>query len=506
MGNAMKRAIRCISAVMLTGAFLLSAAGCGARELTENIVDDKYDNYYEVFVYSFCDSDGNGVGDFNGVTQKLSYIRDLGYTAIWLMPICVSPSYHKYDVTDYQAVDPLYGTMEDFETLVDAAHEMDIRLIIDLVVNHTSDQHPWFEQAALAAQLGRTDDPYYDYYNFSDQPLAGYAQRGSVYYEARFYSGMPDLNLDSNAVRGEISDIMRFWLEKGVDGFRLDACTSYYTGDNQKSAAFAGWLQSEAEKYNPDCYIVGEVWSNRAVIQEFYGGGADSFFYFPMSQASGSINQTLLSATPADYYFSAMEEMDATAGDSIAAPFLGNHDTGRIAGVVGRKEERVKFAYGLAGMLSGNLFTYYGDEIGMVGSATDPDKRIGMLWDNDQEFIIYPPGTTTREYEFDGVKQQLEDEGSILNYYKRCNLIRNAFPPIMRGESSRIPYEAEDVLIFSKTWNEERVFIAINFSQEERTVTRAWEGELAAALTVDGEIELRGEDLRMPGYSIAIIS
>ena len=131
-------------------------------------------------MYSFCDSDGNGVGDFNGVTQKLSYIRDLGYTAIWLMPICVSPSYHKYDVTDYQAVDPLYGTMEDFETLVDAAHETDIRLIIDLVVNHTSDQHPWFEQAVLAAQLGRTDDPYYDYYNFSDQPLAGYAQRGSV--------------------------------------------------------------------------------------------------------------------------------------------------------------------------------------------------------------------------------------------------------------------------------------------------------------------------------------
>ena len=142
----------------------------------------------------------------------------------------------------------------------------------------------------------------------------------------------------------------------------------------------------------------------------------------------------------------------------------------------------------------------------MVGSATDPDKRIGMLWDNDQEFIIYPPGTTTREYEFDGVKQQLEDEGSILNYYKRCNLIRNAFPPIMRGESSRIPYEAEGVLIFSKTWNEERVFIAINFSQEERTVTRAWEGELAAALTEDGDIELRGEDLRIPAYSSLINS
>lgn len=496
-----------MSAFLATCLALFAMAGCrGEAELAENIVDDKYDNYYEIFVYSFYDSDGNGIGDFNGVTQKLSYVRDMGYTAIWLMPICPSPSYHKYDVTDYTAVDPLYGTMKDFENLLAAAHDMDIKIILDLVVNHTSDQHPWFKQAVTAAMLGNTDDPYYEYYNFSPEPQSGYAQRGNIYYEARFYSGMPDLNLDSAAVRQEISAIMQFWLEKGVDGFRLDACTSYYTGNNQKSAEFAGWIQTEAEKYNPDCYIVGEAWSNSAVIEEFYEGGADSFFYFPASQASGFVNQTLLSATPADYYYSSMVNMLEVAGDGIAAPFLGNHDTGRTAGVAGRKPNRIKFEYGLAGMLNGNLFTYYGDEIGMVGSATDPDKRIGILWDTDQEFKIYPPGTTTREYEFDGVKQQQEDENSILNYYKHCNRIRNAFPSIMRGTPERITYNATDVLIFSKTWKEETVYIVINFSQEERTVEYDWSCGLAASLTVEGEVEYGGGKLQMPGYSIAVMA
>lgn len=502
----MKKKIVIFSVLLTVCMFLCVAAGCDSRfELSENIIDDKYDNFYEIFVYSFFDSDGNGVGDLNGVTEKLDYIRGMGYTALWLMPISPSPSYHKYDVTDYKAVDPLYGSMSDFEDLVAAAHGKGIKVIIDLVVNHTSDQHPWFRAALTAAIKGDTSDPYYEYYNFSDQPLSGYAQIGNVYYEARFNSGMPDLNLDSQAVREEISSVIGFWIDKGADGFRLDACTSYYTGNNEKSAAFAGWLQSEAEKYDPDCYIVGEVWSTSSVIEEFYGGGADSFFYFPMSQASGFINQTLLSAEPADFYFNALSEMASVSEKGIAVPFLGNHDTGRIAGVVGRKEDRIKFAYGLSAMLSGNLFTYYGDEIGMVGSKTDPDKRIGMLWDTDQKNTICPPGTTVCEYEFDGVKQQSEDENSILNYYKRCNMIRNAFPCIMRGETERIRYDSSDVLVLRKTWQDETIIIIINFSQEDRSVNIGQKLQPAALLTVKGEIGIRNEEVSMPGYSIAVM-
>ena len=156
----MNRKLQAIAALFAACLLPLSLSGCD-RELKERIIDDKYDNYYEIFVYSFSDSDGNGVGDLNGVTEKLSYVRDMGYTGIWLMPISPSPSYHKYDVTDYMAIDPLYGDMEAFETLVESAHELDIKVMIDLVVNHTSSQHPWFHQALSAAKQGMTDDPYY---------------------------------------------------------------------------------------------------------------------------------------------------------------------------------------------------------------------------------------------------------------------------------------------------------------------------------------------------------
>ena len=142
----------------------------------------------------------------------------------------------------------------------------------------------------------------------------------------------------------------------------------------------------------------------------------------------------------------------------------------------------------------------------MVGAATDPDKRIGMLWDTEQEFKSYPPGTTTREYEFDGVLQQQADESSILNYYKQCNLIRNAFPSIMRGVPSRIEYDEPDVLLLSKKWNDETVYIVINFAQEEQIVEYEWPCGLAASLTIDGEVQESSGALRMPGYSIAVMA
>ena len=165
----MKKLIKAIAAAAAGVTLAMTASACNkAPTLKENIIDDAYDNYYEIFVYSFCDSDGNGVGDFNGVTQKLDYIRDMGYTGIWLMPISPSPSYHKYDVTDYKAVDPIYGSMADFENLLNTAHEKGIKVILDLVVNHTSKEHEWFKQASGAYVRGETDNKYYDYYNFTD--------------------------------------------------------------------------------------------------------------------------------------------------------------------------------------------------------------------------------------------------------------------------------------------------------------------------------------------------
>ena len=253
--------------------------------LDENIVDDMYDNYYEIFTYSYKDTDGDGIGDLNGVKEKLDYIRDMGYTAIWLMPIHPALSYHGYDVRNYKEISPLLGTMADFDALLASAHEKGIKIILDLVVNHTSSDHNWFTSCMDAYISGDAESKYREYYNVVNTAggtkPAGYEYyRSTTYaYEARFTGTMPDLNLDSELVRAEISDIIGFWLDKGVDGFRLDACTSYYTGRNETSAEFVKWIKQEAVKHNPNAYIVGEVWEGAGSIRGFYNNSAgDSFF------------------------------------------------------------------------------------------------------------------------------------------------------------------------------------------------------------------------------------
>lgn len=507
----------------LSGALLVTAlAGCGGGKnalLEENLIDDAYDNYYEICVYSFNDTDGDGVGDLKGVTEKLDYVRDLGYTGIWLMPICPSPSYHKYNVTDYKAIDPEYGTLEDFDELLKTAHEKGIKVITDLVVNHTSSQHPWFESFRSARKNSDEKNEYYEYYNFSSTNRSGYSYLSGAegYYEARFESGMPDLNLDSEKVRAEISSIIGFWLDRGVDGFRLDACTSYYTESQRKSVEFAGWIKEEAVKHNPKAYIVGEVWSSAGVIGSYYKSGADSFFCFPAEGSSGYVNSAVNlsvtignAATAANSFYMSVETVVSMANGYIPAPFLSNHDTGRAAGFLMRDPMRIKFAYGLLSLYSGNVFNYYGNEIGMTGSSTDPDKRVGMCWTADTK-PIYPSGVTSRDdstyYVFPSVEEQLQDENSILNYYKRCNNARNAFPALMRGRSERIEQSVEDVLVFQKTYEKETIVIAVNFAQEERTIEGEY-GTLKQSLicTEEGEIKSSGNKTTLPAFSIAIFA
>lgn len=504
-----KRLLWAIAAITLALLFALSLAGCSnsSKLLKENIVDDNYDNYYEIFVYSFCDSDGDGYGDLNGVTQKLDYIRDLGYTGIWLMPINDSPSYHGYDVRDYYAVNGKYGTLEDYENLVAKAHEKGIKVIIDLVVNHTSSTNPWFVSAVNYKNGRSTDATYADWYNFSTTSKSGYRQNGKIYYEGQFDTSMPDLNLDNEAVRNEIENIIKFWLQKGTDGFRLDGTKYYYgTSGNSQCVEFCKWIKETAVKYNENAYIVGEAWDTASTIERFYKSGADSFFYFPGHGPTGSLVTAVRAPEGLPTYWSLLTKMTEVAGDGIPAPFLGNHDTARVAGILSRNVDNIKFAYGLLSMCSGNTFTYYGDEIGMLGSANDPDKRIGMLWDNDKTGMTRtPPGSTKQEYAFDGVKEQLEDENSILNYYKRCNNARNAFPALMRGTPERIAYDDDFVLVFQKSYSGQTVKVIINFASAEKSVTGV-DGKLARDICVDGSVKKSGSTLKMPAKSIAILN
>lgn len=482
--------------------------------LEENILDDNYDNYYEIFVYSYNDSDGDGYGDLNGITEKLDYIRDLGYTGIWLMPIMPSASYHGYDVTDYYNVNSKYGTLEDYSNLVTKAHEKGVKVIIDLVVNHTSSLHPWFKSAVRFKNgSGQGDDAKYaDWYNFSNTQQDKYHKNGSVWYEGQFDAGMPDLNLESEQVKAEIDNIIKFWINKGTDGFRLDGCL-YYSGGggvNSKSVEVCEFIKETAVKYNPKAYIVGEAWADKAAIENFYQSGADSFFYFPVAGNGGDfIGKAITSKSGLELY-SAMRACNEASANGIPAPFLSNHDNGvaRVAARMSRDEDKVKFVYGLLSLFSGSTFTYYGDEVGMVAktATNDPDLRVGMLWDNSGVKTKLPTGATGEaSFLFGSVADQLKNNNSILNYYKLCNNARNAFPALMRGNLSRTKLSDTSVLYITKTYKDQTIKVVVNLADTSKTVEEI-EGTLAQSICVTGSIKKSGTTLSMPRYSIAILT
>ena len=488
-----------------------------------NIIDDNYRNWYEIFVYSFYDTDNDGIGDFNGVTEKLDYIKEMGFNGIWLMPIHPSPTYHKYDVTDYYAVHKDYGTLEDFRRLVEEAHKRDIKIILDLVVNHTSDSHPWFREACdYIRKNGAPGGEYGDFYNFKTTSGGAYhSVQGTKYsYEGQFWSGMPDLNLDSENVREEIKRIMKYWLEDyDVDGFRLDAVTSYYTGNIPKNIDFLSWINTEAKKIKSDAYIVGEAWvTDDYTIDRYYESGCDSFFLFTGSQAGGSIAMAVKQGSGKSVGM-LMEKLQETYGDVILAPFLGNHDTMRpgsfMPGI-----ENVKMAAGVLSMMNGGIYVYYGEEIGMIskgGNNSDPAKRIAMKWEkkNIYEGHCYLPPENTpvdeTSYYYPSVAEQMADPNSILNYYKKAMELRNRFPSIARGE---VTYYSEGqnnyICVITKEYEGEKITIVFNMDTFEQSVeldmAKLEFSELVGELYASGgEFSFDGSGtLIMPPQSIAI--
>jgi len=435
------------------------------------LAQDNYGNWYEIFVRSYQDSDGDGVGDLQGVISRLDYIRDMGYTGLWLMPVMPSPSYHKYDVTDYYGIDEEYGSIDDLKQLAAECHARGIRIIIDLPINHSSVKHPWFVEACDALRRGETDHPYIDYYCFSQKkgmkqiPVEG----TDWYYEEQFSGGgMPDLNLENEDLLAEIRSIMAFWMnECGVDGFRLDAVTSYFAADTARNVEFLRWLSDEAKAIRPDCYIVGEAWTGLTDIAAYYESGIDSFFLFPAAQAEGYIARLFRARQPAKDFEKYMTGIAAAIPNGILAPFIANHDTGRAIGSLQARSNlpRAKFAEGVLNMMGGNAFTYYGEEIGMVGSGDDPNKRLAMYW-NDGDMTDQPPGVTKLEYAYPCVDDQLEDPQSLLNYCRKVNLLRLEVPSIARGQN-RFVYTDAYLCAMERVWEAETSVIVMNFSASE---------------------------------------
>ena len=285
-------------ALMLSAAMLLPAAPApAATPASAGTTQAPSDVYYEIFVRSWYDSDGDGTGDLNGVTAKLDYLKSLGVDGIWLMPINPSPSYHGYDITDYEAINPQYGTMADFERLLREAHQRGIKVVLDLVINHTSDESPWFK----AAQDPHS--PYRHWYEWATPatdlkaisatggPL-WHATPDGDHYLGVFVAQMPDLDYDTPAVRAEMIKVGRFWLDKGVDGFRLDAAQHIYDdretdADNpvalKKNLAWWREFHQGIDVSNPHAWLVGEVARQNPDDLTPWMGALDAVFDFPLA-------------------------------------------------------------------------------------------------------------------------------------------------------------------------------------------------------------------------------
>ena len=490
--------------------------------------DDNYRTFYEIFVYSFCDSDGDGIGDLQGVTSKLDYLQELGINGIWFMPIHPSQSYHKYDVRDYYDIDPQYGTLADFDALMAECQKRDIHVITDLVLNHTGDDHEWFLTACdylrglpAGAEPNAEECKYVDYYYFFPEAGANrHAISGSSwYYEGMFSPDMPDLNLANENVRSDIRDIMKFWIDKGVAGFRLDAAKEFYSGSIDKNVEVLNWIQTTAMELKPDCYLVAEVWENFGTIKQYYESGITSIFNFAFGNSNGKIPQVIRGAgspTTVQSYATALETSDTGYFENnpayIDAPFLSNHDVGRIAGFVNRDPLKMKMAAAMNVLMSGSCFIYYGEEIGMVGSGNDPSKRAPMVWNDarDNGTTNPPPECQLpEEYPMGSLETQRYDDASLYNYYRQVIAIRNALPVISHGRTTaETALNVGWVSAQRKTWGEESCIILMNVDAVAAEVDLSGyaDWELVVSLSADGnEIAMDGSNLTIPAFGVAIL-
>ncbi len=544
------------SALLLAAVLLCSAmTGCsgGEKEDTSTAlgimrkynkvqpqeIDDNYRSCYEVFVYSFYDSNGDGIGDLKGLTERLDYINDgdpstdtdLGCTGIWLMPIMPSPSYHKYDVTDYMDIDPQYGTMEDFKAFLEAAHQRGIDVIIDFVMNHTSSDHPWFQEASgylRGLEAGAEPDlaacPYVDYYNFSLEPSTCKLEGTEWYYEAPFWSGMPDLNLKSEAVRAELEEIVDFWLELGIDGFRLDAAKEFVSGATEANIEILTWFNDMVKAKKSDAFIVAEVWTDLSTYSQYYASGV-SCFNFSFGNSDGVIPNTVKhigNANASSYGKAIMKLQDTLSAynpDYIDSPFYTNHDMGRAAGHYFNEYSayQTKMAQALNLLMSGSTFLYYGEELGMKGSGKDENKRAPMYWSDDAGYAGLCSGPADMEdfdMKFPSFEDQKADGDSIFWFVAQTIRLRNAYPAIARGTA--VLEEAlsnENVCVLRKTWGEEEVLLAFNISEAAQSVdlsgvtVSGGDPEIGGVLVTSAEEPvLEDGHLSMPMYSVVVLS
>jgi len=485
---------------------------------------------YQIYPRSFYDTSGNGIGDLQGIIKKIPYLADtLGIDAIWISPFYPSPMKDfGYDVSDYRNIDPLYGNMEDFDQLLESAHQAAIKIIIDLVPNHTSDQHPWFQES----RSSRTN-PKRDWYVWEDPKEAGFPpnnwlsvfggrawewdQHTGQYYLHSFLKEQPDLNWRKPRVQEEIFKAVRFWLDRGVDGFRIDVA-HYLMKDpglrdnpvnqsgNQAIHKSLGEYDAQIHLYDKGHPDIHRVYRDfRKLLDEYPPEGSrmsmgeihifewnewTSYYGKNLDEIHLPINFSLLGAAwNAGSIRRLVDELEDNLPEGAWPNYvLGNHDDHRILTRVGRDQARV--AATLLLTLRGTPILYYGDEIGMgdvdippdmcldpagirqPGQGRDPN-RTPMQW-SDEPWAGFSPPQTKRtwlpladDYTEVNVVQELKDPTSLLSFYRQLLGIRKTHPALQTGSYQAIAGAPEGCFLYTRENIRERILVALNFTHQE---------------------------------------
>ncbi len=459
---------------------------------------------YEIFVQSFADSNGDGIGDIKGLMGKLDYLQDLGIKGIWLMPVMPSPSYHKYDVTDYYGIHPDYGDIAVFKQFVKEAHQRDIKVVIDMIINHSSNLHPWFLDSKSGTEASKRD-----YYIWSDEKeieqfstlekkatgdsgnlLQWHKDSGNTHKYYGFFTGMmPDLNYDNPEVRDEVMGIGKFWIEEiGVDGFRLDAAKHIYEDSRVKDNQDWWKMYRKAlESIKPDIYLVGEVWDKADVVAPFLHGLPSLFnFDLAFSMLESIKREKSVTAFISAHAWETDETTAFEAGylknqqtyqeqthDFQDAIFLGNHDQNRILSALKGDVRKGKLAASILLTMPGTPYLYYGEEIGMLGMKPDPNIREPFLWnkakrDSDRTDWIRPE--FSRDSTVRPLSVQKKDAHSLYHHYKALINLRNTSQGLCYGDFIPANYGDGAVISYYRNSDIENVLIVHNLSGHAITI------------------------------------
>ena len=481
---------------------------------------------YELHVRAFFDSNGDGVGDFAGLTAKLDYLKDLGVTALWLLPFYPSPGLDDgYDIADYTDVNPSYGTMRDVRTLIREAHKRGLKIITELVCNHTSDQHAWFQRARRSAP----GSPHRDFYVWSDSPEKykgtriifkdfeasnwSWDDQANAYYWHRFYRHQPDLNFDNPRVREAIIRVMDFWLEMGVDGLRLDAIPYLYEREGtsnenlHETYGFLRELRAHIDANFEGRMLLAEAnqWPEDAVA--YFGDGdlCQMAFHFPL------MPRLFMSIHMEDRYpiVDIVRQTPAIPENCQWAVFLRNHDEltlemvtdeerdymnrvyavdssmrinlgirRRLAPLLGNHRRRVELMNGLLFSMPGTPVIYYGDEIGMGDNVYLGDRngvRTPMQWSGDRNAgfsranpqKLYLPVIIDPEYNYEtvNVEAQAENQHSLLWWTRRLISLRKRYKAFGRGTMDFLQPDNRKILAFMRRYEDEQILVIANLSR-----------------------------------------